>query len=407
MALLRSSRNPENVPLLTTKSFYFLFYAAAASLIPFLVIYYEQLGFSGRQIGFLAAIPPLVILISAPVWGAAADATKQHKRLLMIAITGALLAVFLFSRTTAFAWIIPVIVVYAFFAAPVIPMVDASTMAWLGEERNLYGRIRLWGAIGWGLSAPLIGWLIERSTVRWAFYGYIVLMLGGVVVAWFLPIRETSAQQSFWSSVRVFAGNKQWLLFLAGTFTGGMCMAIISNFLFLYMNDLGASKTMMGLSLTFATLSELPIFFYSNRLINRWGARGLMLIALLAYIVRALAYTVIFEPWMFLAVQLLHGLTFSAMWVAGVSYADSMAPEGLGATAQGIFSSVLLGLGGIAGGLIGGIIYDELGAVAMFRWAAASALLGLVIFALFSRTPTPKETASISVGGNGNDTNGW
>jgi PPP family 3-phenylpropionic acid transporter len=406
MALLRSSRNPENAPLLTTKSFYFLFYAAAASLIPFLVIYYEQLGFSGRQIGFLAAIPPFVILISAPVWGAVADATKQHKRLLMIAITGALVAVFIFSRTTAFAWIIPVIVVYAFFAAPVIPMVDASTMAWLGEERNLYGRIRLWGAIGWGLSAPLIGWLIERSTVRWAFYGYIVLMLGGVVVAWFLPIRETSAQQSFWSSVRVFAGNKQWLLFLAVAFIGGMCMAIISSFLFLYMNDLGASKTLMGLSLTFATISELPILFYSNRLLIRWGARGLMLIALLAYTVRALAYTVISEPWMFLAVQLLHGLTFSAMWVAGVSYADSLAPEGLGATAQGIFSGVLLGLGGISGGLIGGIIYDELGAVAMFRWAAASALVGFVIFALFSRNPTPKEAASVTVGGIGNDTNG-
>jgi PPP family 3-phenylpropionic acid transporter len=183
-------------------------------------------------------------------------------------------------------------------------------------------------------------------------------------------------------------------------------MAITSSFLFLYMNDLGASKTLMGLSLTFATISELPILFYSNRLLNRWGARGLMLVALMAYVVRALAYTVISEPWMFLVVQLLHGLTFSAMWVAGVSYADSMAPDGFGATAQGLFSGVLLGLGGIAGALIGGILYDELGAVAMFRWAAAFALLGLVVFALASRNGARIEATTIPVGGIGDDTIG-
>jgi PPP family 3-phenylpropionic acid transporter len=381
----------------SSKAFYFLYYGAAASLIPFLVIYYERLGLSGRQIGFLAAIPPFVFLISAPAWGAAADATKQHKRLLMVAIAGALAVVFIFSRTTAFVWIIPVAVVYAFFAAPIMPLVDASTMDWLGEKRNLYGRIRLWGAIGWGITAPLIGWLIERSGVQWAFYGYIILMLGGLVVAWFLPIRETSAQQPFWSGMRLFAGNRQWLLFLAVVFIGGTCMAIILNFLFLYMNDLGVSKTLMGLTLTFATISELPIFFYSNRLLNRWGARGLLLIALAATVVRALAYTVVSDPWMFLVVSLLHGLTFSAMWVAGVSFADSMAPEGLGATAQGLFSAVLLGLGGIAGGLIGGFLYDELGVVAMFRWAAAFALVGLVVFALGSRNATKKEPAPISV----------
>jgi len=105
----------------------------------------------------------------------------------------------------------------------------------------------------------------------------------------------------------------------------------------------------------------------------------------------------------FLVIQLLHGLTFSAMWVAGVSYADYLAPEGLGATAQGLFSAMLYGLGGIAGGLIAGLLYDELGAVAMFRWAAAFALVGLLIFALASRNEARLEATSITVGGTGDD----
>lgn len=391
----RASRSSRGV----TKSFYFLYYAAAASLVPFLVIYYEQLGFSGRQIGLLAAISPLVMLVSAPLWGASADWTKQHKRLLLVAIAGALGVVFIFSQTTSFAWIIPVVAVYAFFAAPIMPLVDASTMNWLGAQRNLYGRIRLWGAIGWGISAPVAGWLIERSGVQWAFLGYIILTFIGLFVAWLMPIRGSSVRQPFWSGIRLIIGDRQWLAFLLVVYIGGMCLAIIGNYLFLYMNELGASKTLMGLCLTFATISELPILFFSDRLLGRWQARGLLLIALLAYVVRALAYTIVNEPWLFLGVQLLHGLTFSAMWVAGVSYADNMAPSGSGATAQGLFSGVLLGLGGITGALIGGILYDELGAVALFRLAAVAAALGFLVFFLISRSPTVIVPAAVVVAG--------
>jgi PPP family 3-phenylpropionic acid transporter len=404
--MARLQRWANNRATLTTKSFYFLYFTAVASLGPFLAINYEQLGFSGRQIGILAALPPLVTLISPPAWGAVADATKRHRSLLLIAIAGSMLVVFIFSRTFIFAWIIPVVILYAFFIGPVMPLVDASTMEWLGERRNSYGRIRLWGALGWGVSAPFIGWLIESSGIQWAFYGYLVLMMAGWIVAWFLPIQETTAQQPFWHGLRLIARNKQWLLFLVVVFIDGMCMAIISNFLFLYMNDLGISKTLMGLSLTFATLSELPILFYSDRLLNRWGARGLILIALAASAVRSLAYTFIFEPWLFLMVQLLHGLTFSALWVAGVSYADSTAPEGLKATAQGLFSGVLLGLGGIAGALIGGILFDSYGAVIMFRTAAAVALVGAVLFAFASRKSGRPITATATVGGVVDDSSG-
>lgn len=39
---------------LLAKTFCFFFYAAQSSLIPFLALYYSQLGFSASQIGFLS-----------------------------------------------------------------------------------------------------------------------------------------------------------------------------------------------------------------------------------------------------------------------------------------------------------------------------------------------------------------
>ena len=44
-------------------TFYFLYFAALACLAPFVVLFYQQLGFSGAQIGLLAGMAPLITLV--------------------------------------------------------------------------------------------------------------------------------------------------------------------------------------------------------------------------------------------------------------------------------------------------------------------------------------------------------
>lgn len=58
------------------RAFYFCYFAAGASLLPFLVLYYQQLSLPGFQIGLLSAIPPLTFLVAAPVWGGLAHADR-------------------------------------------------------------------------------------------------------------------------------------------------------------------------------------------------------------------------------------------------------------------------------------------------------------------------------------------
>jgi MFS transporter, PPP family, 3-phenylpropionic acid transporter len=367
-------------PMVLPKAYYLLYYGAAASLIPYLSIYYQSIGFSGKEIGLLVAIPPLVMLVGAPLWGGLADATRQHKRLLMLAIVLALLSVVALSLITRFVVFIPAVAAYALFVAPVMPLIDNTVMEMLGERRGKYGKQRLWGAVGWGIAAPLVGWRVEQSGLHWTFLSYIVLMSAGLLVIWFLPVKQTSIGSKFWRGLRSLLLNWQWVIFLLLVFIGGTILSIISNFLFLYLNDMSASKTLMGLSLTVATLSEMPVLFFSDQLLKRWDARGLLTFALLILVVRSLAYSLINSPGLVLLIQLLHGLSFSTMWVAGVSYANDIAPKGMGATAQGLFSGVQLGLAGTFGGLIGGFLYENLGAVMMFRWVGMIGFVALILF---------------------------
>ncbi len=105
----------------------------------------------------------------------------------------------------------------------------------------------------------------------------------------------------------------------------------------------------------------------------------MLILALVVYVLRWLFYSLAWTPELAVAGQALHGLSFSALWVAGVSYAERRAPPGLGATAQGIFSAALYGVAAL-GSVLGGLIYAAAGPVALFQVAALMAALALVAF---------------------------
>lgn len=382
MTMERSPRMPAGRLMFFPRAFYLFRFAAMACIGPFLTLYYEQIGLSGKQIGLLRGIPSLVVLFSAPLWGAVADNTQHRKRLLLVALASVVASVFLLSLAKSFALLIPIVVAYAFFGAPIAPLVDSNVVELLGARKDEYGRQRLWGAVGWGVGAPLVGLLTERNGLQWAFYCYFVLMLGNLIVSTQLPISRSPARRQFWRNLGGLVTDRRWILFLVTVFVGGISLTFVMSFLFLYMDDLGASKTLMGLALTAATASEVPFWFFSNCLLRRWGSRGMLVVAMLTCAAMALAFSLIRVPWLALPVQLLQGPAFAALWTAGVSYAAEIAPPGTKTTAQALFSGVAMGLRSAVGAFVGGLLYDSVGPATMFLLGGVAALAALLLFVL-------------------------
>jgi PPP family 3-phenylpropionic acid transporter len=372
--------------LFAPKAFYFCFYAASASLIPYLTLYYRGLGLSGAHIGLLVGIAPVITWLAAPFWGAMADSTRRHRTILTATIIGTMAMIALLSQANTLLSLLLVVTLYSFFAAPIMPLVDNSVMELLGERRALYGRQRLWGAIGWGVAAAVAGALVDRFGLGISFYAFLFFYLVLLAVTSRFKVSAGTIGAPFWQGLRVLSKNRPLMVFLASVLFAGVGSGIVHNYLFLYLADLGASETLMGLSQTMATFSEIPVFFFSALLLRKVGARGLLLLALAAYVVRLQAYTLMPPVWLVLPINLLHGLTFSALWVAGVSYANEVAPKELGATAQGLFTGMTMGLGTAGGALLGGTLYDTLGPAVMFRVAAFCVLAGLLFFALAGRS---------------------
>jgi PPP family 3-phenylpropionic acid transporter len=312
-------------------------------------------------------------------------------------ITISVLSIFLLPAFTSFGAIFTLIILFNIFFSPVPSLADSATMNMLGEERAMYGRIRLGGTIGWGLFAPIAGAIVQNYGLKLAFWSFSAIMLINFFVSQRFVHGSHEGGTSNPGGIRVLLTNRRWINFLFLAFLGGLGTFAANAYLFPYMAELGANETTMGFALTIATLTEIPIFFFGDRLVKRFTNYGLLLLALVMVAIRSLLLAAVSTPFMVLVLQALGGTIFPAMWLAGVSYADQNAPAGLKSSAQGLFGAMCFGVGSAVGGFIGGLLLESLGGRGMFSVFGMIVLIGLVIAEAIRRFFPEKEELSKTV----------
>lgn len=361
--------------LLAPKLVYFGWFAAVGGYMPFISLYYREAGLDLGQIGLLTALGGAVQLVAAPLWGVLADVLRLRRALLPLAIAGTAVPALLIASSRGFATLFALALVQAFFTAPVVALADSATMALLGDRREGYGTQRVWGGVGWALSTFVFGWLSQAFGFGVVFIGYAILAVLTAGAALALPRTELVAVDVR-GAARAMARDRRWAGFLGAVFLIGCAGAVINAFLSLFLSDLGAGGTQIGLAYTIASVSELPVMALSPLILRRWGARPLLLVAGLLYALRMGLYILAPSVGWALAAQTLHGLCFGALWTAGVVEAQRLAPPGLEATAQSLFGLAVFGVAGALASALGGQIYRDFGSDALFGIVGVSALLG-------------------------------
>lgn len=361
-------------------AFYLFYYAAAGAVFPYLNRFYQSVGMSTYEIGALAAILTLTMMVAGPLWGGLADALRLHRRLLPLAITLTIIPLLAAPYVQTFIRLALLVGCFAVFIAPIIPLADSAVLAGLGNASSEYGKLRLWGSVGFGLAAWGAGILAEHVGIQAIFGAGALLMAAAALIAVRMPGADLPNAEPFFAGLGRLAANRRWLAFLSAVFLVGMSYSILNNYLVIYLTSLGAGEGLYGLSIAAAGVSELPVMWFSAALLLRLKSSGLLIAAFAAFVLRGLAYSLIADPRWAVAAQLLHGPTFSALWIASVVYAAHIAPRGLGASAQAALGAVLFGLSSGVGALIGAALYEAIGPILMFRVAGGLALLGLALF---------------------------
>lgn len=267
-------------------------------------------------------------------------------------------------------------------------------MAMLARKKEMYGRVRLGGTIGFGLAAPLVGIIIQSYGISWAFWGYAVMMFLAFIISQKFVFEKKAENEALNWDIRWVLNNRRWVYFLILAFIGGMAFSCINSYLFPYMAELGASRTTMGIALMISTLVELPVLFFSHLLLKRFKAYGLFILGIMITGIRLLLYAIFNFTAGILFFQLLNGMTFPMMWVAGVSFADENAPPGMKSTAQGLFGAMVLGIGAAIGNLLGGLMLGSIGGRWMYLILGSLVLVSMIMIAILERLGRPRQARS-------------
>ena len=144
------------------RSLFLCYYGSLGSLMPYLPVYYDSLGHGGQIIGLLGAVKPATTFIVAPVWGLLADQLQNPFLILQLTFLVSLVGQLLLACRDDARFITAMVFVTALFNAPVKSLLDSMVLDHIPDKTE-YGRLRLWGQMGFGLGSSLVGVLLSKS----------------------------------------------------------------------------------------------------------------------------------------------------------------------------------------------------------------------------------------------------
>ncbi len=384
MSSLASQRN-----LWTLRLYYFMLIGSGGFLFPFINLFYMQQGLTGTEIGLLSTSASLAALLAAPWWGRRSDVTSHPRRLLQFGLLATSLCMLILSQQTIFGWMALIVTLDALLSVGVPPLSDVVALAVIQRGRAGYGSVRLWGSLGWAVAALLGGWLIERAGLLTMFAGYAIAGFASIALlalmqmpCWGRHPDRTEAPAAAPSWRTTFAALWRDRTLLGLTLALSILWFAINGFHQfepVYLVQLGAGETIIGLASTIGALVELPAMLWVDRLGRRYSSGSLLRTSFLLYM--AVALSVIIAPAVpvILVSHVIAGVAYSFFAVASVLFVGEVSPRGQVTTMMAIFTVTLPALIRMASGPVSGAVFDARGAYALYIIGALGAALGWLI----------------------------
>ncbi|ORC90584.1 MFS transporter, PPP family, 3-phenylpropionic acid transporter [Trypanosoma theileri] len=395
---------PSKAEIRSAKFGYFGYFFGTGAIFAYFGVIFTSVGLSSRHIGLLVASIPLFSVFLLPVVTYLVDRFRCLRSFLVVCAIGTTLSSVIFLSTPTYPILLTAFIALVAFQAPLNPLFDQHVLSMLPKETRLdsWGALRSLGAYGWGIGNPFAAWIVEWkgswsiASIQYAF-GQLALLYCIFTTKPYEKLERTPMR--FHEVFQFVLGHHRLLLFLLASCLMGMGYSFINTFLFIFLESLGGSKLLMGLSLTLTVSTEIPIFKCS-KVLGRWFTdRQMLSISMFIWSGRVLGYSFLKNPWMVLFLEPLHGVTFALMWLPGVHTVNNTFPSHLSNSATGFHYMFVAGIGPIIGNIIAGNLYQMLGPRMLFRTASIGMMCGLVLFQVIDRILERREVVVTAVEG--------
>jgi PPP family 3-phenylpropionic acid transporter len=356
--------------------FFFAYYGYVGVFSPYASLYFADKGIGAAQIGVLMSLMQVMRIFGPNLWGWVADHTRRRVQVLRLTSIAAALAFCAMFWGASFGYFLVAMVMLNLFTSAQGPLSEALMLSAMRGDLTHYGRLRLWGSVGFIAAVTISGQLLDWYGIGLVLW--ISLLLLALVAFAASGMREEGATHPAHDtpSVRELLKRREVLAFFASTFLMVAAHASLYVYYSLYLAGIGYSKTVIGLMWSLGVVAEIAFFYWQAPLFRRFGVRWLMLASLLVGVVRFLMIGFGAESLALLLVaQVLHAATFGVHHSASVATLQRWFSGPLQARGQALYISVSYGLGGTAGGLLLSACWDTFGAKIVYLLAAVLCVL--------------------------------
>lgn len=357
--------------------FFFAYYGYVGVFSPYASLYFSDRGMTAAQIGVLMSLMQVMRIFGPNLWGWVADRHQQRVTVLRITAVAAVATFIGMFFGQGFAQFFLVMAAVNLFTSAQGPLSEALMLSEMRGDLTHYGRLRLWGSVGFILVVTLAGPALDRYGI--GLMPWIAIGLLALVLVSSLRMEETHHGDGHHSatSVMELLRRREVAAFFGSTFMMIAAHASLYVFYSLYLAQIGYSNTVIGLMWSLGVVVEIVFFFYQAPLFRRFGVQKLMMASLLIAVARFLMIGLGAESlFVLLVAQVLHAATFGVHHSASVAMLQRWFSGPLQARGQALYTSISYGLGGSLGGLVLGGFWDTFGSQTVYLMAAMFSLAG-------------------------------
>ena len=346
---------------------------------PYLPLWLRDLGLSITVIGLLTAVQAATRVLAPYGWGWLSDHTGERVKLLRFCAGAALLCSAGLLVQGGVVWLAFVLLLMFIHTSAMMPMSEAALAHLVSTggdfDSRRYGRVRLWGSLGFLVTVFVAGAWFEHQGMQsfpsWAVGSLVALNLS----VWWLPKqREPTHHSDAPLPVMDVLRQPRVQWFFATVFFHVLSHIGIYVFFSLYLDELGYSKTMIGVLWAVSVAAEIVWFFTQSRWLPKFSLSGWLLLCAGAMVLR-MGLTTWAADWLLalLLAQLLHALTFATQHTVCIALLSAYFPGRLRGRGQALYASIGYGVPGVLGALGGGALSDALGLSAVYAVSIGTA----------------------------------
>jgi PPP family 3-phenylpropionic acid transporter len=376
----------------------FCYFTTAGLFNPYAPLWFKELGLSTLAIGTITSLQAWTRVVPPYAWGWVGDHTGRRVDIMRWTSLGCVVSsLALFSVTGYWGAAVATLLLFGFNSA-LMPMHDAALGRLLATERGFdagrYGRVRMWGSIGFIITVVTCGALLDATGV--GLFPWLVVLFNGVMLLAVLRLprlRTPVVQGEPTPPVLPMLRQPEVAWFFASAFFTVTGHGVLYAFFSLYLVSLGWGKATVGALWALAAVVEVLFFWRQGGWFHRLSLHRWLEIAAGVSVLRfALMAMIGWMPALVLVAQPLHAITFAAHHATCIAMVHRLFPDRLRGRGQALYTVLGYGLSGVVAGIGGGWLIDRWGYAAAFWAASGAAVLAWVCARQSARHATAAAT---------------